>query len=351
MLIKIGDTEVKRDGNDVYLIAEAGVNHEGNINTAIEMIKQAAEAGADAIKFQTYKAERLASKYSPAYWDTTKETAKSQYELFKRYDSFEKHDYALLADACRKQGIHFLSTPFDEQAAQNLEELMPAFKIASADLTNFPLLKQIAHYNKPILLSTGAATMAEIDEAVRTIEAEGNSQIALLHCVLAYPTEHEDAHLGMIRHLRSAFPNYVIGYSDHMPPDPTMMGITTASFLGATIIEKHFTLNKTLKGNDHYHAMDAQDIKVFRRNMDIYSKVVGSSNIKQPINVEQSAIQYARRSVVATCYIPKGTKITEDMLALKRPGTGIPPKHLELVIGRRAQKNIQEDEVFQWEMI
>ncbi|WP_144478113.1 N-acetylneuraminate synthase family protein [Cytobacillus oceanisediminis] len=349
-IMKINNTLISRDGSNIYLIAEAGVNHGGDLELAKRMIKDAAEAGADAIKFQTYKAGKLASKNSPAYWDQTKEKSDSQYQLFKKYDTFWVDEYKILADYCKECGIDFMSTPFDSESAEFLNELMPAYKIASADLTNHPFLKQIARYGKPIILSTGASTIGEIDEAVRVIEEEGNKNIALLHCVLSYPTKDEDAHLAMITHLKEVFPKYVIGYSDHTVPDPSMMALNTSAFLGARIIEKHFTYDKTLEGNDHYHAMDAEDIKVFKNNMKIFEAVLGQKE-KEPLEAEKQAIKFARRSLVANCDINEGTVITEEMLTWKRPGTGISPKHMEMVVGRKARKNIQEDDILVWEMI
>lgn len=350
MDFQINNKVIKRDGNDVYLIAEAGVNHGGDIELAKEMIRKAAEAGADAIKFQTYKAGKLASKHSPAYWDQTKEKSTSQYELFKKYDAFWEKEYKILADYCKECSIDFMSTPFDSESAEFLNELMPAFKIASADLTNHPFLKQIARYGKPIILSTGASTLSEICEAVEVIEGEGNNQISLLHCVLSYPTQDVDAHLNMITHLKEVFPNYVIGYSDHTVPDASLMTLNTAVFLGARIIEKHYTYDKTLEGNDHYHAMDEHDIAVFKNNMKIYQEVLGKK-YKKPLEAEKQAIKYARRSLVANTDIKKGTIISEDMLTWKRPGIGISPKYFEMVIGREAKMDIREDDILTWEMI
>lgn len=348
--ININEKTITRDGDNVYLIAEAGVNHGGNIEKAKEMIRKAAEAGADAIKFQTYKAGKLASKNSPAYWDPTKEKSSSQYELFLKYDAFWVDEYKILADYCKECGIDFMSTPFDSESAEFLNELMPAFKVASADLTNHPFLKQIARYGKPVILSTGASTLGEIDEAVKVIENEGNNQISLLHCVLSYPTKDVDAHLNMIKHLKEVYPQYVIGYSDHTVPDKAMMTLNTSVFLGARIIEKHYTFDKSLEGNDHYHAMDEVDIATFKNNVKIYFDVLGNS-YKEPLESEKQAIKFARRSLVANQNIPKGTKITEDLLTWKRPGTGVSPKHIDFVIGRVAQIDIKEDEILTWEMI
>lgn len=350
MSIKLGKKLISRNKDDVYLIAEAGVNHEGDITVAKEMVRQAALAGADAIKFQTYKAEKLAVKKSPAYWNTKKETSLSQYELFRKFDSFGEKEYIELATACREVNIDFLSTPFDIDAANFLNPLSDAFKIASADINNYPLLKHIAKFNKPIILSTGASTLGEIEEAVKTIKEQGNNLIALLHCILSYPTDYENANLNMIEHLLNTFPDRVIGYSDHTLPDPSMLVLTTAYMKGAKIIEKHFTLTKFKTGNDHYHAMNPDDIIKFNNNLKLL-KQIGGLYYKQPVDIESAAIQYARRSLVANKKIIKNTVITEDMLTWKRPGTGISPNFIDKVIGMISIKDIEEDEIIQWDFL
>ncbi|UTE77499.1 N-acetylneuraminate synthase family protein [Rossellomorea sp. KS-H15a] len=341
---------VKGNSNDIYLIAEAGVNHDGSIDNAKKLIEEAASAGADAIKFQSYKAGKLASKNSPSYWDLSKQPITSQYELFTKYDSFGAPEYIELAEHAKKVGIDFMSTPFDLDAAEFLNDLMPAFKIASADLTNHPFLKKLANYNKPLILSTGASTIGEIESAVRVIEEAGNKNIALLHCVLSYPTQHEDAHLNMIKHIKTVFPQYTVGYSDHTFPDDSMVSLTTAALLGAKIIEKHFTLDKTLKGNDHFHSMDPSDVRTFINNMNKILPLLGK-NYKEPLEAEKNAIKFARRSLVANVHISKGEEITEEMITWKRPGTGISPIDYDKVIGRLARVDIKEDDILTWDMI
>ena len=189
--IILGKKHVTRDSMP-YIIAEIGVNHEGKLSQALELIDLAKEGGADAAKFQTYKAEKLASKYSPAYWDTKKEPTLSQFELFKKYDSFNEKDYKKLANHCEDINIDFISTPFDSEAVDYLEPIIPFYKIASADITNKPMLKQIAAKNKPIVLSTGLSELYEIDKAVKTIEKAGNNKIVILHCVANYPPADND---------------------------------------------------------------------------------------------------------------------------------------------------------------
>lgn len=249
-----------------YVIAEAGVNHEGSMDIARRLIDEAALGGADAIKFQTYKAGTLASKHSPAYWDTSKEPTPSQYELFKKHDSFWKGEFENLKKHCDQAGIAFMSTPFDVESAKFLNDMMDVFKISSSDLTNRPFIEFMCDFKKPIIMSTGAASLAEIAEAVSWIEAKGNP-LALLHCVLNYPTMDENAALGMIPALVRHFPQHVIGYSDHTLPND-MKVLEVAALLGAQILEKHFSHDKTLPGNDHYHAMDYKDLQLFRQNFE-----------------------------------------------------------------------------------
>ena len=352
--IKINNKTISETSKP-FIIAEAGVNYYDiakkeniePIEAAKLMIKKAASTGADAIKFQTYKAEKLASKYSPAYWDTTKESTKSQYELFKRYDKLGEEEYQELAQYAKEQNIIFMSTPFDNEAADFLDALMPVFKISSSDITNIPLIKYIAKKQKPIFLSAGASTIDEIKDAVSTIEKEGNNQIVIMHCILNYPTKYEDANLGMIKHIQKVFPDYLVGYSDHTLPDLSMLVLTTAVLLGAKIIEKHFTLDKSLKGNDHYHSMDPEDLRTLVNNFGLLEKIIGKEK-KKPLESELPAIKYARRSIIARVDIPKDTGITEDMVAFKRPGTGIAPKFLDKVIGKKAKREIKEDAIIKW---
>ncbi len=356
--IKIGNRIIIKEDNTPYLIAEIGVNYydiakKENIDlltAARLMIKEAANAGVDAVKFQTYKASSLASKNSPAYWDTRKEPTQSQYELFKKYDKLDYDDYGQLAEYANSLNVDFFSTPFDEEAVDVLDKFVPAFKVASADITNKPLIKKIAHKQKPVILSTGAATISEIWEAVSWILEEGNDQISILHCVLSYPTDPGDANLGAIRELNRIFKWFVVGYSDHVPPDPEMEVLTTAFLLGASIIEKHFTLDKTIPGNDHYHAMDPEDIKKFRERIKKLKMIIGYG-VKKPLEVEQNSRKYARRSIVAKRKIKKGEIITEDKITVKRPGTGISPVFWGEVIGKKASRDIEEDEILQWNML
>ena len=213
----------EKDGSDLnrlakpYVIAEAGVNHEGSMDIAHRLIEEAAEGGADAIKFQTYKASTLAVRESPAYWDLGKESTSTQFDLFAKYDRLWKPEYETLKLYCDRVGIEFMSTPFDTDSVEFLSELMDVFKISSSDITNKPFIEKICKYGKPVILSTGASDLEEIDEALEWIDESG-VPVALMHCVLNYPTINKNAHLGMIKGLKKSYPDRVIGYSDHTLP-------------------------------------------------------------------------------------------------------------------------------------
>jgi sialic acid synthase SpsE len=331
-----------------YVIAEIGVNHEGSVDQAKCLIEQAKKGGADAAKFQSYKAGTLASKHSPSYWDTSKEPTRSQYALFQKYDSFGPDEYRALAEHCRQTDIDFLSTPFDDAAIEFLDPLVPFFKIASADLTNIPFLRKVAAKGKPVVLSTGASTLGEVDIAVEALTQAGCTDIALLHCILNYPTDNANAHLRMIEGLKRAYPNHIIGYSDHTLPDNAMTSLVTAHLLGAVIIEKHFTHDKTLPGNDHYHAMDQHDLARFVTLAETVHVLLGPSDHKVPIATEAISRKNARRSIVLACDVPAGQQLTAEDLTYKRPGTGVSPLHWDEVLNRRTATALQTDHVLQW---
>ncbi len=329
------------------VIAEAGVNHEGSVAQAKYLIEAAASAGADAIKFQTYKADKLASRNSPAYWDLQQEPTKTQHALFQKYDSFELADYQTLKEHCVKHQIEFLSTPFDLESAEFLNEMMSVFKISSSDITNKPFIQEVSRFGKPIILSTGAANLDEIDSAIRWIN--DRVPIALLHCVLSYPTEDENANLGMISGLQKVYPDRMIGYSDHTMASG-METLEIATLLGARILEKHFTHDKGLPGNDHYHAMDADDLKCFRKNIQRSLNKIGTFQ-KKALAVEQSARENARRSLVASRNLNKGDIIGEKDVTWKRPANGICPSFINSVINRRLRISIKEDDLLTWDLL
>jgi len=330
-----------------YIIAEIGVNHEGSMEIAKLLVDEAKEGGADAVKFQSYKAETLASKDSPSYWDTDEEPTTSQYELFKKHDGFWIDEMRELKEYCDSIAIEFMSTPFDIESADFLNEMMDVYKISSSDLTNKPFIEYLCKFNKPIILSTGASSLHEIQEAVSWIEKFGNP-LSLLHCVLNYPTPDENANLGMILDLKAKFPDKIIGYSDHTLPKD-MKVCETATMLGAVIVEKHFTHDKTLPGNDHYHAMDKDDLKLYRENLKRTFEILGSFKVKA-LEDESPARANARRSLVAIKDIPKGKVIEASDLTFKRPAHGVSPKFINDIVGQTAIEEIKEDTVLQWRM-
>lgn len=340
------------------LIAEIGVNYydiavERNITpmeAAKLMIDRAVAAGIHAVKFQTYKAETLASKNSPYYWDIKEEPTDSQYKLFKKFDAFGKKEYEELAAYCESKSIEFLSTPFDIESADYLEPLMNVYKISSSDLNNLNFVEYQAKKNKPIILSVGASNADEIRRSVKVIRKHNNQPLVLLHCVLEYPTPYEHANLEKIVTLKKEFPDLIIGYSDHTKPDLYYQVLKTAYNLGATVIEKHYTLNKNLKGNDHYHAMDDADAKKIIDGIDFIDKIRGKGDLVC-LESEKKARENARRSLVAAKDIKKGEKITADMLTWKRPGTGINADRYNDILGKVATVDIVEDTVLQEEMI
>ncbi len=330
-----------------FLIADIGVNYYdiaqkeeiSNMEAAKLMILEAKKCGVDAVKFESYKTENIISSQFPDQWD-----------LFKKYDEFGEEEFRQLAEFCDELRIKFLSTPLDFESADYLDEFMDIYSIASSDLTNIPFIQYIAKKNKPILLLTGAATLNEIKRAVKAIEDVSTVDIAILHSILSYPTDYRDANLAMIKDLALNFPNYEVGYSDHTKPDSNMFVLTTAFNFGADIIEKHFTLDKSLPGNDHSHSMDPEDVRIFKTNIGFLSQIKGMKN-KQPLISESSAIGSSRKSIVALKDIKKGDVITSDLLAFKRPGIGISPSKIDEVIGRTASVDIAADTLMDFDML
>lgn len=341
-----------------FVIAEIGVNYydtarvEGitPLEAAKKYIRAAKNAGVDAVKFQSYKADTIVSKNSPAYWDLREEPTATQYELFKKFDGFGREEYREIYNYCTEMNIKFMSTPFDYHAADYLADMVDIYKISSSDLSNHPFLKYIAGKGKPVYLSAGASYLSEVEEAVRILEEEDCPEICLLHCVLSYPCRNKDANLNNIKTLKRIFPELKIGYSDHTIPDEAMTVLSTAFLLGAEVIEKHFTLDKTLKGNDHYHAGNPKDFKRAIDNFKLIAEVCGSEK-KTVLECEKIPRREARRSLVTTRRIKKGEIIGEGDVMAKRPGTGISPKDMEIVVGRKAVKDIEEDTVLTWDCV
>lgn len=341
-----------------YLIAEIGVNYYDTakslkispLDAAKLYIKEAGNAGIDCVKFQSYKASTIVSKNSPAYWDTTKEPTKTQFELFQKHDSFGEKEYRELSEYAHSLGLDFTSTPFDYESADYLEDMVDFYKISSSDLSNIPFIKHIGKKGKPVIISVGASYLSEVDEAIRALSSVGCENITILHCVLSYPTKPSDANLKIIETLRKDFPNVKVGYSDHVAPDDTMMTLAVAYMLGAVAIEKHFTLDKTLSGNDHYHSGDPNDFRKAISNFRWIDTILGSGE-KTVLECEKTPRREARRSLVLTRDMKKGEFIKESDLMAKRPGTGIPPIYADVVIGRMVNQDLKEDTILQWNMI
>ena len=319
-----------------YIISEAGVNHEGSMDTAIRLINEAADAGSDSVKFQSYKAETLASRNSPSYWDTTKESTRNQFDLFKKHDSFWKKEFEILKTECDKAKIEFASTPFDSESAEFLNDLVSYFKISSSDLTNKPLINQISSYNKPIILSTGASKLHEIQESLYWLK-DHPSDVTLLHCILNYPTPNINAELGYIKQLSALFPEHTIGYSDHTMPGE--MDVCMYSYImGAMVIEKHFTHDKKLKGNDHYHAMNKEDLVKFKKKITTFLELNGEGRIASRPNEETARIN-ARRSLYYKKDLGVGKMVLESDIIANRPFR---------IIGKKLSVNVKEDSQIKW---
>lgn len=341
-----------------YLIAEMGVNFYDTAEklniTPLEAAKlyidAAAEAGVDCAEFQSYKAETIVSKNSPAYWDLNKEPTKTQYELFLKHDSFGEAEYRELCEYTHRKNIDFTSTPFDYASVDYLEPMVDFYKISSSDLSNIPFIRYIGSKGKPVYLSVGASYLSEVDEAVRALKEMGCKDIVLLHCVLSYPTAPCDANLRIIKTLKTVFPDLRVGYSDHVAPDDSMMTLSTAYLLGAEVIEKHFTLDKTLSGNDHYHSGDPEDFKKAIANFKWIDSVLGSAE-KTVLECETIPRREARRSLVLVKDLKRGEIIKAEDLMAKRPGTGISPQYSNIIIGRKVTRDLKEDTVLTWDMI
>lgn len=335
-------------GEPVFIIAEAGVNHNGDISLAKQLIEVAAKAGADAVKFQTFKAENVATQTAPKaeYQREATDITHSQLEMLKRLELSEQ-DFAELKDCCDQRDILFMSTPHDQESVDFLDQLgVSLFKIGSGDITNTPYLQHMARKGKPMILSTGVATLGEVEEAVETILATGNEKLILLHCVSSYPANAEDCNLRAMQTLENAF-KLPVGFSDHT------LGIEVslaAVALGACVIEKHFTLDRTLPGPDHKASLEPTELTQLIRSIRAVEKALGSG-LKRPSPEELKNRAVIRKSLVAACHIPAGTIILDHMIKIKRPGTGLAPKFKVEVVGRRARVDIAEDQLIEWRML
>lgn len=332
--IKIGDRLIN-DKSKTFIIAEIGVNHNGSVELAKKMINEAKSFGADAVKFQTFKAENLVSKSIKKFYDMVKKLELNEDE-FKELSLYAKN-----------KNIIFFSTPTDEESVDILCELdVPAFKIASGDITHLPFIRYAAKKNIPIILSTGMSYLGEVEEAINTIYKTGNNNVALTHCVSSYPAKIEETNLNVIKTLKSAF-DVPVGFSDHTPS--IIIPIVAAS-MGAKIIEKHFTLDKNMDGPDHKSSADVTEFNNLVKGIREMEKSLGSS-IKQPSESEMEIRKTYRKSIVLKNNIEKGDFLNSDKLTIKRPGIGIEPKFLNMITEKKAKKNLKTDEVLQWDLI
>lgn len=333
-------------GEPCFIIAEAGSNHDCKIEQARQLIDIAVSAGADAVKFQSFTADRIAARTRDKIVKIEIAGAKTLHELYKNLE-LPPDWLGELKDYATGKGIMFLSTPFDEQTADELEKLdLPAFKIASFELVHIPLLRHVARKCKPIILSTGMASLGEIEEAVNAVLEEGNDKIILMHCGIGYPLDVKAVNLAAMDTIRQAFP-YPVGYSDHT------LGVAipfAAVSRGANIIEKHFTISRKLKGPDHQFAMEPDELAAMVKGIRDIEKAIGSPR-KEVIDSELVHYHRGRRSLFARMNIPKGTIITKDMMAVLRPGIGLMPKYIDIVAGRKAAVDIEAQEPITWEKI
>jgi len=333
--------------NRVFIIAEAGVNHNGNMNMAYQMIGVARNAGVDAVKFQNFKTELLAKRdlEKETYQKENSYDVESQFEMLKRLELSEGETISL-KEYSEKAGLKFISTPYDRESVDLLERIgVDQFKVGSGEITDLPFLEYIAKKQKPMIISTGASYINEIEEAVEVISAY-NKEIILLHCTSCYPTRLKDVNLDAMKTLMQIF-EFPVGYSDHT----TGIYVSVAAVaIGAKVIEKHFTLDKELSGPDHKASLNPDELKEFVAAIREIETAMGDYE-KRPCDSEEETRLKGRRSILTKSRIRKGEVITEDLLITKRPGTGIPPKRLREIIGKRAKRDMEEDSLISLEDI
>ncbi|RKX53340.1 MAG: N-acetylneuraminate synthase [Thermotoga sp.] len=339
--IKVGNRLVG-EGEPCFIVAEAGSNHDGKLSQARELVDVAVEAGADAVKFQIYSAETLYSKKTPKF--STSE--KPPWELIKKIET-PREWIPDLKEYCDKKGIIFFATPFDFNAVDELDPYVDLYKVASFEIVDLSLIEYIARKQKPTIISTGLANMEEIEDAYLTYTKTGNDKLVFLQCASVYPAPPEIMNLRSMKTIRDSF-GVITGLSDHT------LGIyisVAAVAMGAKVIEKHFTLSRKLKGPDHPFAIEPNELKEMVKEIRDVEKALGNGKKLGPSAQELENYKKARRSIHAKVNIPKGTRITNDMLIIKRPGYGIKPKFINIVIGREVRKNIEEDQWITWDVI
>lgn len=330
----------------VYIIAEAGVNHNGNLSTAIELVKKAKESGCNCIKFQTFNADRIATKKAKKadYQIKNTNSDDTQYEMLKKLELSES-DFSIIIKECENINIDFMSAPFDVEDVYTLDRLnMKRFKIPSGEITNKPLVEAVALTQKPLILSTGMCTIDEVEQAIDWIYKSGNRQVALLHCTSNYPTPIDEVNMKAMLTLKEKF-GLPVGYSDHT--EGTVIPIMAVS-MGAQIIEKHFTLDKSMNGPDHKASLELCELSKMVNEIRMVEEAFGDG-IKEPTDSERNIKKLVRKSIVASKKLKKGHIITEKDLSCKRPGTGIEPKFIEEVVGKKLNKDLNQDTLILFE--
>jgi N-acetylneuraminate synthase len=325
-----------------FIIAEAGVNHNGDIQIARRLVDVAVSAGADAVKFQTFQAEKVVSLSAPKadYQLQTTDQAESQYAMLKKLElSTAMHEELFVY--CQRLGILFLSTPFDEESADFLERLgVLAFKVSSGEITNLPLLQHIAVKKKPTFLSTGMSSLVEVGQAEEVFRESGNQELVLLHCVSNYPADPADVNLRAMETMAAAF-QVPVGYSDHTPGVEVALA---AAALGASVIEKHFTLDQNMPGPDHRASLEPEGLKAMIQGIRTVEAALGHGR-KEPALSEKNTASVARRSLVAARDLKAGEILRREDIAIRRPGSGLQPSMLSFIIGLTLKKDVAEGEV------
>jgi len=332
----------------VFIIAEAGVNHNGSTEMALRLVDAARASGADAVKFQTFRAERLATAeaHKAAYQERTTDGTESQFEMLRRLELSEEAHKTLIKH-CRQAGIQFLSSPFDLPSVDFLHSVdVPCFKVPSGEITNYPLLQKVARTGRPVILSTGMSTLGEVEEAVQVLQAAGTSELTLLHCVTEYPAPFAEVNLRAMHTLRTAF-GLPVGYYDHTPG--TEIAIAAVS-LGAVVIEKHFTLDRSLPGPDHAASLEPVEVGQMVAAIRNVEAAMGTG-IKAPAPCERPNISVARKSVVAARNLPAGHRLAPGDLDIKRPGSGLASKFMPALTGRTLRVDVARDELITWDQL
>ncbi len=332
----------------VFIIAEAGVNHNGNVDMALRLVEMAKEVGADCVKFQTFRAERIVTASSPKanYQLEVTDKAESQFDMLKKLE-LGREDFARIKARCDGIGIDFMSTPYNSEDAELLNGLgVDAFKIASGQLVELPFLRQVARYGKRMIVSTGMADMAEVKEAVEAMRGAGNDDIIILQCNTDYPSRIEDVNIRAMLTMRDEL-KVRVGYSDHVPNNHACFA---AVALGAEVIEKHFTLDNTLPGPDHSSSLEPDAFKQLVQGIRDIERCLGDG-IKRPSECEKANTYGMRRSLVAAVDLAAGTTLRAEHIGFKRPANGLAPKHLDEVIGKKLLRDLRADEPFAWDAI